>query len=575
MLKKILVANRGEIAIRIMRTCSELGIETVAVYSEADKQSLHAKYADESYCIGGPPPAESYLNISKIIEVAKNSGADGLHPGYGFLAENTGFAYACQREGITFIGPSPNTIMSMGDKIQARKMMRAADIPVVPGSDEIENIDDARKIAKELGYPVMVKSAAGGGGIGIKIARDENEIDESINLTKKLSSSVFGDDKIYIEKYLEKPRHIEFQILSDSFGNIIHIGERECSIQRRHQKLIEECPSPIMTEELRETMGKLSVKIASVAEYSNAGTVEYIYSNEQFYFMELNTRLQVEHAVTEMTTGVDIVKEQIRIASGYPLSIKQEDVELRGWSIECRINAEDPLNNFAPSYGILRGYCSPGGIGVRVDGGVYPYWEIPPQYDSMVSKLIVWGRDRKEAIERMNRALAEFVIAGVKTNIPLHRAIMENPDFISGNITTHFISEEKNLMENVRKIADEYELLQAGAATAFGASQEIQHADTTKALSPPLRIVQEELHGTEAKVESEDSENPVVAPMQATVAFLKAKTGDKVKKGDVLVILEAMKVLSPVDAPCDGVIKTVCIKESDIVSAGDTLIVIK
>jgi len=437
---KILIANRGEIAIRVMRTCREMGIVSVAIYSEADKEALFAKYADEAYCIGPPPATASYLNIQKVIEVVKESGADAIHPGYGFLAENPTFALVCEEEGIKFIGPSSRVLELMGDKVRARRKMIKAGVPVVPGTDEcVAEFGQARDIANEIGYPVIIKPSGGGGGIGLTIVANEGELANALKSTQAIAKTTFGLRDVYIEKYLSNPRHIEFQILGDSKGNTIHLGERECSIQRRHQKLIEESPSPAVTPAMRAKMGEIAANAARFVGYEGAGTMEFLFSDGRFYFLEVNARIQVEHPVTEMVTGIDIVKEQIRIASGLALSIRQEEVGINGWSIECRVNAEDPLDDFAPSPGKLKNYRSPGGIGVRADSGVYTHYSIPPFYDPMISKLVSWGKDRNEAIKRMRRALYEYVIVGVKTNIPFHMAVMENPRYVEGELDTGFI----------------------------------------------------------------------------------------------------------------------------------------
>jgi len=455
MVHKILVANRGEIAIRVMRACREMGIPSVAVYSEVDKEALFARYADEAYCIGPPPATASYLNIQKVIEVAKESGADAIHPGYGFLAENPKFAQACEEEGIKFIGPSSRVLELMGDKVTARREMIKAGVPVVPGTDEcVAEFGQARKITNKIGYPVIIKPSGGGGGIGMTIVGNEGELAKALESTQAIATTTFGLRDVYIEKYLSNPRHIEFQLLGDSKGNAIHLGERECSIQRRHQKLIEESPSPAVTPEMRAKMGELAANAARFVGYEGAGTMEFLFSDGRFYFLEVNARVQVEHPVTEMVTGVDIVKEQIRIASGLPLGIKQEDIRMNGSAIECRINAEDPLNDFVPSPGKLRGYHSPGGIGIRVDSGVYTHYTIPPFYDSMISKLIVWGRDRNEAIIRMRRALYEYMIVGIKNNIPFHKAVMENPRFVKGELGTHFIDRETTLLNDMKTIVE-------------------------------------------------------------------------------------------------------------------------
>jgi len=444
LIKKILIANRGEIAIRVMRTCREMGIETVAVYSEADRTSLHVRYAHEAYCIGKAPSAESYLHIEKIIETAKTSHADAIHPGYGFLSENAVFARRCREEGIKFIGPSPEVIENMGDKITARKTMKQAGIPVVPGTEGcITTEEDALKMIEETGLPVMIKASAGGGGKGMRLASKKEDILKGLRAARSEALAAFGDDAVYIEKYIESPHHIEFQVLADSYGNTIHLFERECSIQRRHQKMVEETPSPLMTPELREKMGKFAVKAAKAVNYEGAGTIEFLVdSNLNFYFLEMNTRLQVEHPITERVTGVDLVKQQILVAQGESLELKQDELSQKGYAIECRIYAEDPDNNFMPSAGKVHKITQPMGLGVRTDGYVYEGYEIPIYYDPMISKLIVWGKTRDEAILRMQRALYEYKIIGVKTCIKFLEKIMRCDDFIEGRYDTHFI--EKN-----------------------------------------------------------------------------------------------------------------------------------
>ena len=456
MINKVLIANRGEIAIRVMRACREMGIASVAICSEADKDALFTRYADESFCIGPPPATASYLDIQKVIDAAKESGTDAIHPGYGFLAENPKFALACEEEGIKFIGPSSRVLELMGDKVEARRKMIKAGVPVVPGTDEcVVEFGQAKDIAHEIGYPVIIKPSGGGGGIGMTIVSNKEDLANALKSTQAIANTTFGLRDVYIEKYLSNPRHIEFQIMGDSKGNTIHLGERECSIQRRHQKLLEESPSPVVTPAMRAKMGEIAANAARFVGYEGAGTMEFLFSKGRFYFLEVNARIQVEHPVTEMVTGVDIVKEQIRIASGLPLSIRQEEVGIKGWSIECRINAEDPLDDFAPSPGKLKNYRSPGGIGVRVDSGVYTHYSIPPFYDPMISKLISWGEDRNEAIERMRRALYEYVIVGVKTNIPFHMAVMENPRYMEGNLDTGFLDREVGLFDDIKRILEE------------------------------------------------------------------------------------------------------------------------
>jgi pyruvate carboxylase subunit A len=456
MVKKILIANRGEIAVRVMRACREMGIASIAAYSEADKDALFAKYADEAYCIGPPPARASYLNIEKVIEVAKQSGADAIHPGYGFLAENPKFARACESEGIKFIGPSSRVLELMGDKIAARREMIKAGVPVVPGTEEcVLDPGQAGDLAEGIGYPIIIKPSGGGGGIGMTIVANEGDLASALKSTQAIATTTFGLCDVYIEKYLPHPRHIEFQLLGDSKGNAIHLGERECSIQRRHQKLIEESPSPAVTPTMRAEMGAIAAKAARFVGYEGAGTMEFLFSDGKFYFLEVNARVQVEHPVTEMVTGVDIVKEGIRIASGLPLSLKQEDVRMNGWAMECRINAEDPLNEFAPCPGKLKAYHPPGGIGVRVDDGVYTHYTIPPYYDPMIAKLIVWGRERNETIRRMQRALYEYIIVGIQTNIPFHKAVMANSRFVKGELETHFIERETTLLDDIKGIIEQ------------------------------------------------------------------------------------------------------------------------
>lgn len=448
MFKKVLIANRGEIAVRIIRACRELGISTVAVFSEADRDALHVTLADEAYCIGPAPGKESYLNMTNLLSTATLVGVDAVHPGYGFLAENADFAELCAECNITFIGPSPEAITRMGDKTTAKETMKEAGVPTVPGTEGIiEDLDEAAKTAKEIGYPVIVKATAGGGGKGMRIVHNEEELKRAINLAQKEAEANFGNPGVYLEKFLVQPRHIEIQILADNYGNCIHLGERDCSIQRRYQKLIEEAPSPALNPELRERMGEAAVRAAKSVNYSGAGTVEFLLDREgNFYFMEMNTRIQVEHPVTELITGVDLVKEQILIAAGKKLEISQKDVRFDGWAIECRINAERPDKNFMPSPGTVEFYLPPGGNGVRVDSACYQGYRITPYYDSMIAKLIVWGKDRQEAIDRMNRALREFAVDGVYTTIPFHLQVINHSKFISGDFHIQFL-ETTNLDE--------------------------------------------------------------------------------------------------------------------------------
>jgi acetyl-CoA carboxylase, biotin carboxylase subunit len=442
MIKKVLIANRGEIAVRIIRACKELGIETVAVFSEADRDALHVQLADEAYCIGPTASKDSYLNFTNIMSVATLTGCDAIHPGYGFLAENAAFAELCRECNITFIGPSPEAITKMGIKDVARETMREAGVPIVPGSKGIiESVDEAVALANEIGYPVIIKATAGGGGKGIRVARNEQELIKGINITQQEAATAFGNPGVYIEKYIEDFRHVEIQVLADSYGNVIHLGERDCSIQRRLQKLVEEAPSPALDEETRQKMGQAAVQAARAVNYTGAGTVEFIFDHnaKKFYFMEMNTRIQVEHPVTELITGIDLIKEQIRIASGEKLSLTQDEVTFNGWAIECRINAENPEKNFMPSPGKINMYLPPGGLGVRVDSAAYPGYTIPPYYDSMIAKLIVHAPTREEAIARMKRALSEFIIDGIHTTIPFHIKLFEHEKFVKGEFNTKFL----------------------------------------------------------------------------------------------------------------------------------------
>lgn len=442
MFRKILIANRGEIAVRIIRACRELGVRCVAVYSTADRESLHAQIADEAICIGSPATKDSYLNMNAIIQAAVNTGAEAIHPGFGFLSENAEFARLCEKAGIVFIGPSYKSIEMLGDKAAAKETMKNAGVPVIPGSDgAVKNMDDARKVAEKCGYPILVKASAGGGGRGIRRVDSPDELESQIIAAQQEAKNFFGDDTIYIEKFLVNPHHVEIQIIADQFGHTIYLGERDCSMQRRNQKILEECPSPIISPELREKMGKAAVTAAKQCGYYNAGTIEFLVDeNRDFYFMEMNTRIQVEHPITEEVTGFDLVKAQIEIASGMELDVKQEDIVLRGHAIECRINAENPEQNFRPSPGTINALYVPGGPGIRIDGAVYQGYTITPYYDSMISKLIVHGSDREEAIRKMRWALSEFIVSGVDTNIDFQLEIIKQPEFIGGDYDNGFLT---------------------------------------------------------------------------------------------------------------------------------------
>lgn len=444
MFKKILVANRGEIAVRIIRACKELGVETVAIYSEMDKDSLHVHLADEAICIGPAVSSRSYLNIDNIISAAKITKAEAIHPGYGFLSENTRFAMMCETYGIKLIGPKVEHIRKMGNKSEARRTMIKAGVPVVPGSEHSTNqVEDALQIAEEIGFPVMIKAASGGGGRGMRLVYKKEDFIDMFNVAKAETLAAFNDDLMYIEKYIEEPRHIEFQILADEHGNIIHLGERDCSLQRRNQKVLEEAPCTIISDSVRKEMGETAVRAAKAVNYVSAGTIEFLLDkHENYYFIEMNTRIQVEHPVTELITGIDLIKEQIQIASGKKLDFSQEDIKINGHAIECRINAEDINSNFAPSPGIIKDYLVPGGNGIRIDTHIYSGYKIPSTYDSMIGKLIAWGKNREEAISRLQRALSEFIITGIKTNIDFQSEVLKNEKFLKNQIDTSFIQKE-------------------------------------------------------------------------------------------------------------------------------------
>lgn len=464
MFKKVLIANRGEIALRIIRACNELGLRTVAIHSEADATTLYVKKADEAALIG-PGPLAGYLNIYGIIDLAKQMGADAIHPGYGFLSENAEFGRACADAGIIFIGPHPQAIKDMGLKIEARQKMASIGVPVIPGSTALHSEEEAVEAAEKIGYPVILKASAGGGGRGLRVCWNANNVRRMLPLAVGEAKKAFGNDAVFIEKYIEEPHHIEFQIVADKHGNVIHLGERDCSLQRRHQKLVEIAPSLILDDKLRREMGEAAVTVARSVGYDNVGTVEFLVDkNRNYYFLEMNTRIQVEHTITEEITGIDLVQTMIRIAAGEKLPLKQEDVTLRGYAIQCRINAEDPLNDFLPAIGKITGYYSPGGYGVRIDGNVYRGYTVPPYYDSLLAKLVVRGETWDETVRRMHRCLSEYVIRGVKTTIPYYKKVMEDPKFISGNFSTRYVEEQ------AEKLSYEHEKDPADAAIAIAAA---------------------------------------------------------------------------------------------------------
>ena len=490
MFQKILIANRGEIAVRVIRACREMGIRTAAVYSDADRSALHVRMADEAFAIGPAPSRESYLVIEKIIDVAKRSKAEAIHPGYGFLAENAAFAKACEDAGVTFIGPSPSSIALMGSKVESRRAAAKYGVEMVPGAlDSISSDEEARKIAASAGYPIMLKASAGGGGKGLRLVRTEEELESALRNTRSEALAAFGDNAIYIEKYVDEPRHVEIQVLGDRHGNAIYLGERECTIQRRHQKVIEECPSPIMDPDLRRRMGESALKVVKAAQYYNAGTVEFLVDrNRKFYFLEMNTRLQVEHPVTEMVTGLDLVKHQIHVAAGDKLTVRQDDVIMRGAAIECRVYAEDPANDFFPSPGKIVLLQAPSGPGIRDDGGVYQGWTVPIDYDPLISKLVAWGGTRDEAIARMRRALSEYRIEGIKTNISFFLEVLNNSDFRKGDFDTGFIDRWMQNRKSGPTVSSVDRDLAVLAATLFHSERAEPASENTKQVESPWKL---------------------------------------------------------------------------------------
>ncbi|MCS6839463.1 MAG: acetyl-CoA carboxylase biotin carboxylase subunit [Roseiflexus sp.] len=580
MFDTVLVANRGEIALRVMRACKELGLRTVAIYSEADRHAPHVAYADAAYLVGPASAAQSYLNIERIIEVARESGAGAVHPGYGFLAENPSFARAVTLAGLVFIGPPAEVMERMGGKVAARREARAAGVPVVPGTlHPVGTLEELRACAHEYGYPIAIKAVAGGGGRGFRVVFEESELRQAFESARREAEIGFGNADVYVEKYLTDPRHIEIQVLADAHGNVIHLGERECSIQRRHQKLIEESPSPIITPEMRRRMGEAAVRLAKQVGYVSAGTLEFIYQDGEFYFLEMNTRIQVEHTVTEMVTGVDLVKAQLRIARGERLWLTQNDITIRGHAIECRINAEDPANNFRPSLGTLVEYSEPYGFGVRVDSGVHKGYTIPQHYDSLIAKLICWGDDRAEAIARMRRALMDYRIVGVAHTIPFHLLTMSHPVFQEGKATVNFI--QQHLADQLSSLSHgPLSLVSAGAIT-----------------SGPARIFEVEVNGrlftvrvAEAETRAERTErrvrqasdraahralhpvtDGVASSLQGIVSAVLVTPGQAVEAGQVVFVIEAMKMENEITAPRKGVIGEVRVQVGQTVEPGTVL----
>ncbi len=593
MFSKVLIANRGEIAVRIIRACEELGIATVAVYSELDRDAIHVQRADEAYLLGPGPAAESYLNVAKLLEVIDQSGAEAVHPGYGFLAENAAFAKALEDHGTVFIGPPASAIEAMGSKTRARELMAKAGVPIVPGTTEpVTTIEEAQKIiADTIGYPVAVKAAGGGGGKGFRVALAEDKLSDAFEGAAREGEKFFGDSTVYLERYLPDPRHVEVQVLADSHGNVIHLGERDCSLQRRHQKLIEEAPAPAVDEELRARIGKIATEAAAAVNYTGAGTIEGLLQDGEYFFLEMNTRVQVEHCVTEMVTGIDIVKEGIRVAAGAPLSIAQEDVELRGHAIECRINAEDASKNFAPAPGLIGDYREPAGPGVRVDSGVGPGSEISPMYDPMVAKLIVWDADREQATARMIRALGEYEITQLKTLIPFHQAILATAEWANAETCRDLIEDRawlKGLAAEpaAAPVATEEETVEqtytvevsgkrfdvrvfgpptpppvAGVATNGSAP-----AASAGGRRPPRRA--------ERRAGAGGGGDTLASPLQGTVLKVAVEAGAEVQEGALIAVIEAMKMENEITAHKAGTVSELPIAVGASVATGDTLAVI-
>jgi acetyl-CoA/propionyl-CoA carboxylase, biotin carboxylase, biotin carboxyl carrier protein len=589
MFEKVLVANRGEIAIRVMRTLKEMEIVPVGVYSEADRSAPHVREADEAYLLGPPPPAESYLAIAKIIEAAQKAGAEAIHPGYGFLAENAEFAQACETAGLTFIGPPAGAIEAMGSKTRARELMSGAGVPIVPGTTApVKDVKQASKEAAEIGYPVACKAAGGGGGKGFRVAASEEELADAFEGASREGEKFFSDPAVYLERYLEDPRHVEVQVLADSHGNVIHLGERDCSIQRRHQKLIEEAPAPAVDDAMRERIGRIAIDAAAAVGYRSAGTVEGLQVGDEYFFLEMNTRVQVEHCVTEMVTGIDIVREQVLIAADEELSVAQEEVELRGHAIECRINAEAAHKNFAPAPGTIDAYREPAGPGVRVDSGVEPGSEVTPLYDPLVAKLIVWDVDRERATRRMLRALDEYEIAGIATLIPFHEAILATEQWARGETGRDLISDSKWLKalapegpkpaEQEAEGAEEeaiertYEVEVNGrlfGVRVIGNATGPAGANPTAGLRRPPRRDRTETAGGDGATET------LVSPIQGTVLRVPVSKGDEVEEGALICVVEAMKMENEVTAHRSGKVATLNVAEGGSVASGDLIAVIE
>jgi len=584
--QKVLIANRGEIAIRVARTLKEMGIASVAVYSEIDRDAPHVREADEAFLIGPAVPAESYLNILKIIDTAKEAGAEAIHPGYGFLAENADFARACAEAGIVFIGPPPEAIEAMGSKTKAREIMAEAGVPIVPGSTEVaKDLDDARRQAEEAGYPVACKAAGGGGGKGFRVAMTPDDLQEAFEGSAREGEKFFSDARVYVERYLEDPRHVEVQVLADGHGNVIHIGERDCSVQRRHQKVIEEAPGPHVDAEMRERIGKIATDAAAAVGYRGAGTIEGMQVGDEYFFLEMNTRVQVEHCVTEMVSGIDIVREQVLVAAGEPLSVAQEDVSLRGWSIECRINAEAAHKKFAPAPGAITTYREPAGPGVRVDSGVEAGSEVTPMYDPMVAKLIVWDVDREHATRRMLRALDEYEVGGLTTLIPFHKALLASEQWVKGETCRDLMEDREwlkttapaeaappaEVAEGAELVARDYKVEVSGKlfeVKVLGEAVAGGGAPAAGGKRPPKR---ERKEGAGGGASSES----LPSPLQGTVFKVAVEKGAVVAEGDLICVIEAMKMENEIVAHRDGKVEELNVTEGASVSSGDVLAVIK
>jgi acetyl-CoA/propionyl-CoA carboxylase biotin carboxyl carrier protein len=579
--KKVLVANRGEIALRVIRACRELGLATVAVYSDADRSAAHVGAADEAFHIGPAPASQSYLNTDVLLDTAARSGCDAVHPGYGFMAENAAFARRCEKAGVTFIGPSPDAIDRMGNKIAARSVAHAAGVPVVPGTIEpVTGPDAVRDWAEHVGYPIAIKAAAGGGGKGLKIARSPEEVDAAVSVAAKEAAAYFKDDTLYVERYLERPKHVEVQVLGDKHGHVVHLGERDCSMQRRHQKLVEETPARILPT-VRSRLLAAAVKLCEAIGYDSAGTIECLVEGDEFYFLEMNTRIQVEHTITEMTYGFDLVKAQIRVAAGEPLWVSQGQLSARGHAIEVRVNAESPARDFRPCAGTLTRYLEPGGPGVRVDAAAFAGWTIPQEYDSLLAKLIVWGQDRDEARARLRRALAEFRVEGVDTTIPFFRLLIDDDEFRRGDYTTPTV--ERFASQNADALAAAYPESADGEPRVFAdAAQEIDVEVNDKRFTVKVYgLGNAQLEETAAGRRTGRFKSPkkiapdgkrVVAPMHGLIAEIKVAPGDQVTDGQVVAVVEAMKMMNEVVAQRAGTILSVDVKSGDTVEMGASIV---